>query len=88
MKDLNPFKVILYWTLLYILFFFLCFRLITWSGEADMEFVVKAIAFYLGSIIILSVVTPFFFIKWFKKYWIVNLVLFTLAILPFLRKLF
>ena len=86
---LNPFKIIIAWIILCIIvgLFVLLFSSSNKSGGD--KSILTSFAYFLltivDGVILLSIITPFFYKNWFKKYWYINtivLILGLIAVLP------
>ena len=77
-KKLNPIKLIICWLLLLLVISIIVIRILfdtTVGGEQQpLTFLVYMLLFAMYGTLILSIITPFFYIDWFKKYWYFNLI--------------
>jgi glucan phosphoethanolaminetransferase (alkaline phosphatase superfamily) len=82
-KELNPFKLILYWlaalVIAGLIIIPILFATTTAGEQKPLTFLVYLWLMALWGTVILAVITPFFYFTWFKKYWLINLLLFLFA---------
>ena len=92
-KRNNPLKLIIYWLLLLLVVGIIVIPLLfatTVGGEQKpLTFLIYLLLSAIYGTLILSVITPFFYLDWFKKYWYINLLILIFALVmlfPFLNK--
>jgi len=79
----SPPKIYLAWIALVILFDLISIPVAISKSESSsgIPFVMLMYSFLFGicGILIISLITPFFFKKWFQKYWYVNVLIFAIS---------
>ena len=82
-KKVNPFKLILYWLFLLLIAGIVIIPILfatTVGGEQKpLTFLVYLLLTAIYGTLILSIITPFFYFNWFKKYWYINLLAFIIS---------
>lgn len=80
----NPWKIYLVWVILIVLFLFIGIPILSSGHSGGEQKPLTLLAYTLNwlfyGLLIISLITPFLFFVWFKRYWYINIIVALISI--------